>query len=87
VEALETLALQQKISPTQLAIAWVLAKSRTVVSVIGARTRAQLTESLGALDLHLSPEDVGRIEAGVPASAVAGTRYDEHQMRVLDSER
>jgi aryl-alcohol dehydrogenase-like predicted oxidoreductase len=87
VTALETLALAKRISPTQLAIAWVLAKGRTIVPVVGARTRAQLTESLGALAVHLSPEDVERIEAAVPASAVAGTRYDEHQMRVLDSER
>jgi aryl-alcohol dehydrogenase-like predicted oxidoreductase len=87
VETLETLALEKRISPTQLAIAWVLAKGRTIVPVVGARTRAQLTESVAALDVHLSPEDVGRIEAALPASAVAGTRYDEHQMRGLDSER
>jgi aryl-alcohol dehydrogenase-like predicted oxidoreductase len=55
--------------------------------VIGARTRAQLAESLGALNVDLSPADVKRIEEAVPASAVAGSRYDAHQMRVLDSER
>jgi aryl-alcohol dehydrogenase-like predicted oxidoreductase len=87
VEALETLALEKGTTPAQLAIAWVLAKGRTIVPVIGARTRAQLTESLGALDVHLTPEEVIRVEVAVPASAVAGTRYDEHQMRVLDSER
>ena len=87
VAALEIVAREKGITPTQLAIAWVLAKNRTIVPVIGARTRAQLTESLGALDVSLSPEDLVRIEAAVPASAVAGTRYDEHQMRVLDSER
>jgi len=42
---------------------------------------------LAALDLTLSREDIARIEETVPASAVAGTRYDEHQMRILDSER
>ena len=55
--------------------------------VIGARTRAQLARSLGALAVELSPEDLARIEEAVPASAVAGTRYDAHQMRMLDSER
>ena len=55
--------------------------------VIGARTRAQLTESLGALRVPLSAADLARIEAAVPASGVAGTRYDERQMRTLDSER
>jgi hypothetical protein len=64
-----------------------LAKSPTIVPVIGARTRAQLTESLGALDIDRSPADVARIEETVPPDAVAGTRYGEDQMRVLDSEK
>jgi len=55
--------------------------------VIGARTRKQLEESLGALEIALSPEDLARLEAAVPADAVAGTRYGEPQMRMLDSER
>ncbi len=87
VAALEALAAEKRISPTQLAIAWVLAKGKSIVPVVGARTRAQLAESLGALRISLSPEDLSRIEEAVPASAVAGTRYDEHQMRMLDSER
>jgi aryl-alcohol dehydrogenase-like predicted oxidoreductase len=56
------------------------------VPLIGARKRAQLAEALGALDVRLPPDDIARIEAAVPASAVAGTRYDAHQMRILDSE-
>jgi len=62
-------------------------KGESIVPVIGARTRAQLAESLAALEVKVSPEEVARIEEAVPVSAVAGTRYDEHQMRVLDSER
>jgi len=57
------------------------------VPLIGARTRQQLAESLGALQIALTPADITRIEAALPPSAVAGSRYDEHQMRVLDSER
>ncbi len=74
-------------SPSQLAIAWVLAKGTNIVPVIGARTRPQLMESLGALQIQLSPADVTRIEEASPPSSAAGTRYDEHQMRMLDSER
>ena len=55
--------------------------------LIGAHTRTQLRESLGALQVALSAAEVARIEEAIPAAAVAGTRYDEHQMRVLDSER
>jgi aryl-alcohol dehydrogenase-like predicted oxidoreductase len=54
---------------------------------IGARTRTQLAESLDALQVTLTAADVARVEEAIPASAVAGTRYDEHQMRILDSER
>jgi aryl-alcohol dehydrogenase-like predicted oxidoreductase len=92
VEALRALAAEKGISPSQLAIAWVLAKGKSIVPqsivpVIGARKRTQLEESLGALRVELSPDELARIEEAVPASAVAGTRYDEHQMRALDSER
>jgi aryl-alcohol dehydrogenase-like predicted oxidoreductase len=79
------LAAERGVRPAQLAIAWVLAKGERIVPVIGARTRAQLAESLGALEVELSAADLARIEAALPA--VAGTRYDENQMRMLDSER
>jgi aryl-alcohol dehydrogenase-like predicted oxidoreductase len=87
VTSLARLASEMNVRPAQLAIAWVLAKRPDTVPVVGARTRAQLEESLAALELDLSPADVARIEEAVPASAVAGTRYDERQMRALDSER
>ncbi len=75
------------ITQVQLAIAWVLAKSSSIVPVMGARKRTQLAESLGALNVKLSADEIAAIEAAVPAGAVAGTRYDENQMKMLDSER
>jgi aryl-alcohol dehydrogenase-like predicted oxidoreductase len=87
VETLRKVSAEQGCTASQLAIAWVLARSPGIVPVIGARTRKQLAESLGALDVKLSAADMARIEAAVPPGTVAGTRYDEHQMRALDSER
>jgi aryl-alcohol dehydrogenase-like predicted oxidoreductase len=87
VDALQQVASAKGGTVSQLAIAWVLAKQPAIVPLVGARTRAQLAESLGALRIQLSPEDLARIEQAVPPSAVAGTRYDEHQMTILDSER
>jgi len=87
VDTLRTLATEKNATAVQLAIAWVLAKNPSSVPLIGARTRAQLAESLGALQITLTPADLERIETVLPASAVAGTRYDERQMRMLDSER
>lgn len=87
VEALQLMAAEKGATASQLAIAWVLAKGPSIVPLVGARKRTQLTESLGALQLSLSPADMARIEAALPPSAVSGSRYDEHQMRALDSER
>ena len=87
IDELKQIAAEKGVLPSQLAIAWVLAKGKNIVPVIGARKRTQLSESLAALDVNLSPEELTRIEAAIPASAIAGTRYDEHQMQMLDSER
>jgi aryl-alcohol dehydrogenase-like predicted oxidoreductase len=86
-ETLREVATEKGATASQLAIAWVLAKGPHIVPLVGARTRAQLAESLGALQVQLTPADVERIEAAFPPTAVAVRRYDEHQMRVLDSER
>jgi aryl-alcohol dehydrogenase-like predicted oxidoreductase len=85
IDALQQIAREKSVTPVQLAIAWVLAKDKSIVPVIGARTRKQLSEALAALEVKLSSEDMARIESAVPQ--VAGTRYDERQMKVLDSER
>ncbi len=87
VEVLKNLSTEKGISPSQLAIAWVLSKERSIVPVIGARTRAQLAESLAALDVQLTPDEIARVEGAIQESAIAGTRYDAHQMQMLDSER
>ena len=64
-----------------------MAKAENIVPVIGARKRTQLDESLAAVAIELSANDLARIEEAIPADAVAGTRYDAHQMRMLDSEK
>ena len=87
INALRDIAAAHNVTPVQLAIAWVMARGETIVPVIGARTRAQLEESLAALTIRLSSDELSEIEQAVPAEAVAGTRYDERQMSVLDSER
>jgi aryl-alcohol dehydrogenase-like predicted oxidoreductase len=87
IETLTSLAAARGVTPTQLAIAWVLARGRDIVPVIGARRRPQLEESLGALSIQLTDADLQQIEQAIPPDAVAGTRYDEGQMKALDSER
>lgn len=87
VEALGSIAKEQKATVAQVAIVWVLSRGDEIVPLIGARRRDRLQEALGALELHLSEDELTRIEAAVPPDAVAGERYDAGQMAMLDSER
>ena len=86
VEALRLVAEAKGVSVAQIAIAWVAAQGRDIVPLVGARTRARLSESLGALDVTLSANDLAAIEQAAPKDAAAGTRYAEAQMAHLDSE-
>ena len=91
VNVLQELAASLSASASQVAIQWVMARGRSMgfglVPIVGARTLKQLAESLGAHALKLSSQDMARIEAALPADAVAGTRYDAYQMGHLDSEK
>jgi len=87
VEPLRAIARETGATPAQLAIAWVLARGTDILPLIGARTREQLNEALGSLDLALTKDEVDRIARAVPVDQVAGTRYGPTQMAMLDSER
>jgi aryl-alcohol dehydrogenase-like predicted oxidoreductase len=87
VAKVQRFADDRGMSAGQLALAWVRARQPGFVPLVGAKTRAQLADALGALDKPLSPNDVAALEALVPEGAVAGTRYGAEQMAQLDSEK
>jgi aryl-alcohol dehydrogenase-like predicted oxidoreductase len=87
VAALHELASKRSVSAVQMAIAWVLSKGDDIVPVIGSRKVMQWREALSALDLQLSEDDIAKLETAVPAAEIAGTRYDQHQIAMLDSEK
>jgi aryl-alcohol dehydrogenase-like predicted oxidoreductase len=84
VAELEAIAADHGATTAQLAIAWVLSRGEDIVPLLGTKRRSRLTEALGALDLSLSESDLAAIDAAVPASAVAGTRYEAAQMAALE---
>jgi len=65
----------------------VAARGADIIPPVGARRREQLTETLGALPIRLSAQDLAAIERAVPKRAAAGERYAPAQMASLDSER
>jgi aryl-alcohol dehydrogenase-like predicted oxidoreductase len=75
VAKIEAVAAEKSCTPSQVTLAWLLAQGPDVVAIPGTRYAARLDENVGALDVELSPEDVARISAAVPAGAAAGTRY------------
>jgi aryl-alcohol dehydrogenase-like predicted oxidoreductase len=78
---------ERGMTAAQLCFAWALAKQPTLVPLMGVRTREQLRDVLGALDKPLTPADLAAVEAILPRDSIAGTRYPEAQMKMLDSER
>ena len=66
VEALRALAREKGTTVAALAIAWVLSRGEDIVPLVGARRRDQLAESLGALEVRLTADDLARIEEAVP---------------------
>ena len=87
VDALRKVAQRLGATVAQVAIAWVVSRGTDIIALIGARKRERLTESLGALRLSLSSDDLKAIEEAVPKNSAAGTRYADVQMAHLDSER
>jgi aryl-alcohol dehydrogenase-like predicted oxidoreductase len=87
VRALGEIAAKRGVTVAQLAIAWALGRGNDIVPLVGARRRDRLTEALGALGLTLRDEELRAIDAVAPEGAIAGTRYAEEQMHMLDSEK
>ena len=75
VAKIEAIAKEKRCTPSQLALAWVLAQGDDVVAIAGTRYQNRLNENLGALSVALSAAEVAQISDAVPRGAAAGTRY------------
>ena len=83
VEKVKALATTKGCTPAQLALAWVLAQWQYIVPIPGTRHIATLDENLGALNVHLSADDLAAINAVFPLDAAAGQRYPKEMMRLV----
>ncbi|TFG58105.1 MAG: aldo/keto reductase, partial [Deltaproteobacteria bacterium] len=83
VKRLEEIAAEKKCRPSQLALAWVLARGEDIIPIPGTKRVERLEENAGALDVVLTPEDVARLEEAFPPGAAAGTRYPEWAMKAV----
>ena len=84
VEKIGTLAAEKGCTPSQLAIAWVLAQGDDVITIPGTRRIKNLEANIAAEQVQLTQEDLQRIEAMMPAGSASGTRYPEQFMNSLN---
>jgi aryl-alcohol dehydrogenase-like predicted oxidoreductase len=83
VKRVEELAGEKRCKASQLALAWVLAQGKDIVPIPGTKRRSYLEENAGALDVHLTAEDLQRIAQVMPHGAATGSRYPETMMKMV----
>lgn len=84
VESVQAIAQDYGVTPGQLALAWVLAQGEDLVPIPGTKRIGFLDENIAALEIHLTEDDMSRIDAIFPPEAAAGTRYPEAGMGALN---
>jgi aryl-alcohol dehydrogenase-like predicted oxidoreductase len=84
VERIREIAAEKKCTPAQLALAWVLAQGPDVVPIPGTRSQTRLQENAAAAGIELSDADRERIEEALPRTLVAGQRYPEASMALIN---
>jgi aryl-alcohol dehydrogenase-like predicted oxidoreductase len=81
VERAEAIAADKRCTVAQLSLAWLLAQGPDVIPIPGTKRIERVEENLGALDVHLTPEEIESIAEAVPVGAAAGLRYPEGGMK------
>jgi aryl-alcohol dehydrogenase-like predicted oxidoreductase len=84
VDLVRRIAQAKNVTPAQVALAWLLAKQPWIVPIPGTRRLERLEENLGAVDVHLAPEDVAELDDASARIEVTGERYPEQMQRMID---
>ena len=83
VEWLKTFAEKKQATPAQLALAWLLAQKPWIVPIPGTTKRHRLQENLGAVQVHLTADDLREIDRAASRIEVHGARYPEHLQKMV----
>src|SRR5215472_3102876 len=84
VRKVEQLAAAKGCTPSQLALAWVLAKGEDIVPIPGTKRAKYLDDNLAALQVRLTPEEFARIGSLLPPGSASGDRYHAQAMKAID---
>jgi len=83
VSSLQAIAADKGVTSAQLALAWLLHQWEHIAPIPGTTKLHRLEENLAAADVVLSPADLAAIEAAIPPSEVAGSRYEAGMMKMV----
>ncbi len=84
LQSIVRIAQKKGCTPSQLALAWVLAQGEDLVPIPGTKRRKYLEENAAAAKISLSKSDLAEIEAIAPRGIAAGDRYDAAGMRAVN---
>ena len=83
VDVVTSFAEQKKVTPAQIALAWLLAKKSWIVPIPGTTKLARLEENLGAASVELTPEDVRALEEASSKIKLEGARYPKFHEQLV----
>lgn len=84
VQRIREIAAEKKATPSQLALAWLLARGQDVVPIPGTKRMEYVDENVGALRVELSAKDLERIDRAIPPGSAAGERYPAAGMKAVN---
>lgn len=84
VDLIGKFAQQKKATPAQIALAWLLAQKQWIVPIPGTTKLNRLEENIGAVNVELSPDDLGQIENAASKIPVQGARYPEEFQKLVN---
>ncbi len=84
VERIEEMAREKGCTPSQLALAWLLAQGEDLVPIPGTKRRKYLEENIASISVVLTSDDLKRISELAPVGIAAGTRYPEAGMQSVN---
>ncbi|MEH6790754.1 aldo/keto reductase [Parasphingorhabdus sp.] len=83
VDVVKAVAGRHHCSPAQIALAWLLAQGDFVVPIPGSKRRATLEDSMAAVEITLTGDDLDELESAAPVGGTAGPRYGEAMMAMV----
>jgi aryl-alcohol dehydrogenase-like predicted oxidoreductase len=84
LRVVEEIAAEKGCTPSQFALAWLLAQGKDMVPIPGTKKRDRLEENAGALNATLSQMDLDRVDEVLPPGAASGMRYGAEAMQAVN---